>query len=292
MSELTVIIPAYNEAESLRMLLPEYVRFCRHNEYELIIVNDGSADETMDVLAEFKGTPGFSVISHKINRGYGGAVKSGIRHARTRYVITIDADGQHDLDDVLAMHREIDTRDADMIVGDRSGHRDASVYRGIGKRMIRWFARLLMRIPVRDLNSGIKICNTELARRYLRLCPDHMAFSDVITLVFISQRRLVLERPVNVRPRLAGTSIINTLTAVETVREILNMVILFNPMRVFFPIALLCASGSLIWGIPIVLAGRGVSIGALLGFVTGILFFLLGLLAEQLSQIRKSSIDD
>jgi glycosyltransferase involved in cell wall biosynthesis len=291
MSELTIVIPAYNEAESLGRLLPEVIRFCQRNNYELIVVNDGSGDDSAEVLKEFEASPGFSVVTHKVNRGYGGAVKSGIRQARTRYVITIDADGQHDLEDVAAMHREIVDHDADMIVGDRSAHRDPSMYRGAGKTLIRWFARLLMPVHIKDINSGIKICDSELARRYLPLCPDHMAFSDVITLVFINQRRLVLERPVNVRPRLAGISTINTLTAIETVREILNIVVLFNPMRVFFPIALLCVTGSLLWGIPIVLAGRGVSIGALLGFITGLLLFFFGLLAEQLSQIRKNLAD-
>jgi len=292
MSELTLIMPAYNEAESLRVLLPEIIQFCHGNDYELIVVNDGSEDESARVLREFAGSPEFSVVTHKINRGYGSAVKSGIRHARTKYVITLDADGQHDLEDVKAMHREIRARDADMIVGDRSAHRDSSRYRSAGKKMIRWFAKLLMPIHIRDINSGIKIYNAELARRYMPLCPDHMAFSDIITLIFISERRLVLEQPVNLRPRLTGASTISTLTAVETLREILNMVVLFNPMRVFFPIALICVTGSLIWGIPIVLAGRGLSIGALLGFVTGLLFFFLGLIAEQLSQIRKHSIDD
>ena len=133
---------------------------------------------------------------------------------------------------------------------------------------------------------------TLLAKKYIRLCPDHMAFSDIIAMVFISKRHLVLERPINIKPRTAGVSTISTLTAIETVKEILNIVILFNPMRVFFPIAFLSIVAALAWGIPIALKGRGVSIGAMLGFTTGILFFLLGLLAEQLSQIRKDSVND
>lgn len=292
MSNLSIIIPAYNEEESLKVLMPELLSFVAQNGLKLIIVNDGSKDGTQDVLTKYEGSAGFSHYSHKVNRGYGGAIKTGVRNARTKYVITIDADGQHDLNDVLALHKSIVESDADMIVGSRMAHKDASIYRGIGKSLIRWFAKLLLPIHIDDINSGMKIYNTEMAKRYIRLCPDHMAYSDIIAMVFISKRHLVLEQPINIKPRTAGVSTISTLTAIETVKEILNIVILFNPQRVFFPIAILSILAALIWGVPIALRGRGVSTGAMLGFTTGLLFFFLGLIAEQLSQIRKDSVDE
>lgn len=292
MSNLSIIIPAYNEEESLKVLMPELLSFVAQNELQLIIVNDGSKDGTLDVLKNYEGSERFSYFSHKVNRGYGGAIKTGVRNANTKYVITIDADGQHDLNDVLALQKSIVDSDADMIVGSRMAHKDASIYRGIGKSLIRWFAKLLLPIHIDDINSGMKIYNTEMAKRYIRLCPDHMAYSDIIAMVFISKRHLVLEQPINIKPRTAGVSTISTLTAIETVKEILNIVILFNPQRVFFPIAILSILAALVWGVPIALRGRGVSTGAMLGFTTGLLFFFLGLIAEQLSQIRKDSVDE
>lgn len=292
MNDLSIIIPAYNEEASLRVLLPELLTFVKANGMKLIIVNDGSKDNTLQVLKEHEGADAFRFYSHKVNRGYGGAIKTGVRNADTTYVITIDADGQHDLKDVLALHQSIQNSDADMIVGSRLAHKDASLYRGLGKRLIRWFAKLLLPVHINDINSGMKIYNTAMAKRYIRLCPDHMAYSDIIAMVFISKRHLVLEQPINIKPRTAGVSTISTLTAIETVKEILNIVILFNPMRVFFPIAFLSIAMALAWGIPIALRGRGVSTGAMLGFTTGLLFFFLGLIAEQLSQIRKDSVDE
>jgi glycosyltransferase involved in cell wall biosynthesis len=292
MSDLSVVIPAYNEEESLKILLPELLAFVKMNGMQLVVINDGSKDATRLVLESFEGSENFKFYNHKVNRGYGGAIKTGIRNSDTAYSITIDADGQHDLADVLALHATIIKEDADMVVGSRMAHKDASIYRGIGKGVIRMFAKMLLPIHIDDINSGMKIYDTELAKKYIRLCPDHMAFSDIIAMVFISKRHLVLEQPINIKPRKAGVSTISTLTAIETVKEILNIVILFNPMRVFFPIACLSIVAALVWGIPIALKGRGVSIGAMLGFTTGILFFLLGLLAEQLSQIRKDSVND
>jgi len=292
MHNLTIVIPAYNEEDSLKALLPELVEFVTEHGFQLIVVNDGSSDSTLSVLKEQDAGDVFRFYNHKVNRGYGGAIKTGVRQATTQYLITIDADGQHDLADVISLHNQIVESDADMIVGSRMAHKNASFYRGVGKWLIRSFAKLLLPIHIDDINSGMKIYSTELAQRYIRLCPDHMAYSDIIAMVFISKRHLVLEQPINIKPRKAGVSTISTLTAIETAKEILNIVVLFNPMRVFFPIAFLSIVAALAWGIPIALNGRGVSTGAMLGFTTGVLFFFLGLLAEQLSQIRKDSVND
>lgn len=288
---LTIVIPAFNEEESLKELLPELIAFVRQQGFHLIVVNDGSSDGTLAVLKQQNTDERFRFYSHKVNRGYGGAIKTGIRNAKTQYVITIDADGQHDLNDVVALHEQIIKSDADMIVGSRMAHKDASIYRGVGKWLIRSFAKLLLPIHIEDINSGMKIYSTELAQRYIRLCPDHMAYSDIIAMVFISQRHLVLEQPINIKPRTAGVSTISTLTAIETVKEILNIVVLFNPMRVFMPLAVFFFLFGFIWELPFLLRGMGVSVGAMLLLISGLIFFFLGLMAEQLSLIRKNSID-
>ena len=141
-------------------------------------------------------------------------------------------------------------------------------------------------LHIQDLNSGFKLYRTEIVQQYLDLCPDTMAFSDVITLLFLHQKHLVLEYPIQAKERLAGSSSINTHTALQTVIEILNLVMLVNPLRIFLLLSLLCIAAGLIWGIPIALLGRGVSVGSMLAIVLGALFFFLGLLASQLSSIR------
>lgn len=290
MSSLSVIIPAYNEEGSLPEVLPKVLARCRKEGWHLIAVNDGSRDRTGAILDADAADPVLTVIHHKVNRGYGGAIKSGIRAATTDYVITIDADGQHDLDDIGRLYQTLLDNDADMVVGSRNG-RASGWYRDAGKWMIRFFARRLMPLPIHDINSGIKIYDAALAKRYIVLCPDQMAFSDIIGLVFVSQRHKVIEHPVTVHDRVAGTSTISTMTAYETLKAILNMVVLFNPTRVFWPIALVCVVAGLGWGAPIVLRGRGVSVAAMLALLSGLIIFLLGLLAEQVSLIRRTSIN-
>jgi glycosyltransferase involved in cell wall biosynthesis len=285
---LTIVIPAYNEEKSLTTFLPEVMAYCNKRKDQLIVVNDGSKDNTLEVLKRFAAdSDTLTIVSHKLNKGYGAAIKSGIRKSNTDFVITIDADGQHYLEDVDMLYNEIVSNNADMIIGNRGIH-SSGYYRTVGKWLIRRIAKILMPLKIKDINSGIKVYDAELAKKYIRLCPNTMAYSDIIAMFFISQRHLVLEKPVRIKPRKEGVSTITTKTAIETVKEILNIVVLFNPMRIFFPMAVLFFLAGLGWGIPILLMGRGLSVGAMLGLTTGIIFFMLGLIAEQLSSVLKS----
>jgi hypothetical protein len=204
----------------------------------------------------------------------------------------MDGDGQHHLEDVERLFHFAITNDADMVVGKREGMNISTLYRALGKFLIRSFTKSLMPLPITDLNSGFKLYRSAPAQRYITVCPDTMAFSDVITLVFISEKNLVLEHPIRISPRKLGQSTITTFTAFETVMQVLNITLMFNPLRVFLPISIFCFLAGFGWGIPIVLLGRGVSVGAMLAIVTGLIFFMLGLLASQLSAIRMERLRD
>lgn len=286
-SKLTVIVPAYNEAENLVVILPALKEYCEKKNFKIIIVNDGSTDNTRGALIPFPESDHLSIVHHKLNKGYGAAIKSGISACKTEYCITIDADGQHSLDDIQKLYNCMISKDADMVVGSRKGTKSATYARGIGKSIIRMIAKMLMTVPIHDINSGMKICRTDLAKKYIHLTPDTMAYSDTITLIFINNRHHVLEEPITITNRLQGKSTIGIQTAFQTVMEIINIVILFNPMKIFLPISFICILISLAWGIPLIMIGRGVSTGTLLGVVSALLFFLLGLIAEQLSLLRR-----
>jgi glycosyltransferase involved in cell wall biosynthesis len=288
---LSVVVPIYNEAFGLANLLAELIPYCQARNWKLILVNDGSSDATATILNHYEGSPGVKVLQHKRNRGYGRALKTGLLEVDTPYALTIDADGQHECSDMDALMQFGLEKGADMVVGKRSREGHSGLYRNIGKWFIRKFAALLMPIHISDLNSGFKLYQTNLVQRYVSICPDSMAFSDVITLVFIQKRHLVLEHPITIRPRAGGKSTINTFTAIQTVMEIINIAMLFNPLRIFLPLSIFCIGFGLAWGIPIMLRARGVSVGAMLAIVTGLLCFFFGLIAEQLSAMRMSMLD-
>jgi len=286
---LTIIIPVYNEADSIISFLPEVIKHAKEKSYKLLLVNDGSIDNSLSVIKGIRENNNFDfeIVSHKLNKGYGAALKTGILNADTDYIITIDADGQHILSDIDKLFSRIKETDADLIVGSRKGLSSASIIRGIGKNIIRSVAKILMKLPIYDINSGMKIYNTELVKKYLKLTPDTMAFSDVITLTFIHNRDLVIEEPISINERIAGESTIGVRTAFETVLEIINIIVLFNPMRVFLPISLFFLVFGLGWGSIFFFQGKGLSIGASTLILISLIIFLLGLIAEQLSSLRK-----
>jgi glycosyltransferase involved in cell wall biosynthesis len=288
---LTVIVPFYNEEQSIPEVVPALLDFCRSHNWKVLFVDDGSTDGTPPLLAGYEARPGVRVVRHKLNRGYGGALKTGILESDTPYAVTVDGDGQHDPQDVEKIFAFALEQDADMVVGRRDRPQKVSWYRELGKSIIRRFTRLLMPLPIHDLNSGFKLYRTELAKRYVPLCPDSMAFSDIITLIFINQRNLVLETPITIQQRRAGQSTINTYTAVETVMEIINLALMFNPLRVFLPLSAVCILVGLGWGIPFLVMSRGVSVGSMLAIVTGLLFFVIGLIASQLAALRMGMLN-
>jgi glycosyltransferase involved in cell wall biosynthesis len=289
-STLTLVIPAYNEAENLPRVLPGILSICQERGWQLVVVNDGSQDNTREVLKTFADCSCLTVVHHKLNRGYGAALKTGLAQAQTEYVVTMDADGQHCIEDVEAMLQTAVVQDADMVVGRRQYLGKVNWYRELGKRLIRIVTNLLLPIHVHDLNSGFKLYRTELVQGFMYSVPDSMSFSDIITLVFISEGCLVVETPVNIRPRTGGKSTITTRTAFETLFEILNIVLYFNPMKVFLPVSMFFLLFGVLWGLPILIRGRGVSVGSMLLIVIGVILLFLGLIAEQLSSLRKDII--
>ncbi len=286
--DLTIIVPVFNEEENIKDIILSLNDVCKKNNWDLIIVNDGSNDNTKQIIENYRELLPIKVLHHKLNKGYGAAIKSGIIACETEYLLTFDGDGQHQIKDIEKLYHCLIKNDADMVVGSRKGDKTSSNYRSFGKFIIRSLAKILMNVPIYDINSGLKIYDTTLAKKYLFLTPDTMSFSDIITLVFINNRHLVIEEPISIIKRRKGKSSISIETAFHTVMEIINIVTLFNPAKIFLPLSLICFLTGLGFGIPIFINGNGVSTGSLLGIFAGIMFFLLGLIAEQLSLIRRN----
>lgn len=284
-NSLTIVIPCYNEEENIPVFFPELLEFVKQHDFQVIAVNDGSKDNTLQELQKFD-DPRLTVISHKCNRGYGGAIKTGLRATATEYAITIDSDGQHRLEDVLKCFEHIQKTNADMVVGARQNNESGS-YRTLGKWVIRTFAASLLELPVKDLNSGMKCYRMSETPDYLDLCPDTMAYSDCILLLMVNDRKLVTETPIEIAPRTAGKSTIGTKTALITLAEILNLAVLLRPQTTFGRLALIFALLGLAQGILTFIRSWQISSSAVMLIVLGVLSFMLGLLCEQLSQIRR-----
>jgi glycosyltransferase involved in cell wall biosynthesis len=288
--KLTIILPVYNEAECLFEVLSEVKQLAIENHFKIIVVNDGSTDNSSDLMSQFVDGDTLQVVHHKINRGYGSAIKTGIERADTTFVITVDADGQHRMIDVLDLYNEMLQSDADLIVGSRFNQKSATLSRGIGKSLIRFIVRILIKVPVYDINSGMKIYKTELAKRYMRLAPDTMAFSDIMTVVFVYFGGFVKEIPIKINERVNGKSTLNYKTAFITLKEILFIATTFAPYKFFSLLALILLAVTLSWGIPFIYHGKGVTSGTASGILVSVLLWCLGVIAQLISAIRKDLI--
>jgi glycosyltransferase involved in cell wall biosynthesis len=288
---LTILIPTFNEEETLPSVIPSICRFAQENGFEVIFINDGSKDRSLSILKEYSLTYKFNIINNKVNKGYGGAIKEGVGNSKTDLVVTIDAYGQHDLKDILRLYNELIAKEADMVIGKRDSAQ-SSTLRRFGKYLIRWVAKRLMTLEITDLNSGMKMYSAKYAKKYLHLCPDNMAYSDTIALVFIHQKHLVIELDINLFNRQGGKSTITYKTAFQTLIEILNIVILFNPLNIFLPLSIFFIALGVLWSIPFIIYSRGITVGSLLSITIGILLFFLGLVSEQLGKIRKTKFTE
>ena len=276
---LTVIIPAFNEAAGIATVLDELTSECSQFLTTIIVVDDGSRDDTARIAREH----GAVVIQHPANLGYGASLKSGLRQSETTHVATFDGDGQHRASD---LRRLWDARTgAAMIIGARQQLIHSPLWRMPGKWILGAVASYLVRRPIPDLNSGLRLLPRDLAMRYAHLCPRGFSMSTTMTMAVLSRGWPVAFVPIEVRAR-QGRSTVTVTTGFETAVLLLRIICLFNPLRLFVPASALAALAGIAWGIPYALAGRGVSVGAMLAIVTAGLLFFLGLICDQVSQLR------
>jgi glycosyltransferase involved in cell wall biosynthesis len=289
--DTTILIPSYNEGPIIQSLINYWEDFCIKNDINILIINDGSTDNTLDILQKYdsKSSP-INFVNHKLNKGYGAALKTGIKLVETKYVVTMDADGQHIIEDILKLREKIISSNADLVVGIRDLSND-SFYRKLGKKLINIILKILLpSINISDLNSGMKIYETNNVKKYISLCPNGMSFSDVITLIYLIMKQLVVEEKISIQKRSQGKSKVSTKNAFKTVWKIMLTVMIFHPIRIFFPISLALLIIGLSWSIKFLFEDLGFTVGGSILIISGILIMVLGLISDKISLILKKDL--
>lgn len=208
MSKVLLIIPAYNEEESLRSLIEEIKTVCPYVDY--LVVNDCSSDDTERLLEEL----GANYISLPCNMGIGGAVQSGYRYAAQNgydIAIQIDGDGQHDVRFVKDMVKLIEDKQADVVIGSRFIDKEgfqSSQARRIGIRILSMLIRLMCGAKVKDVTSGFRAVNRRFIELFAENYPDDYPEPEVIVTAKL-YGAVIKELPVVMRERTTGKSSIN-----------------------------------------------------------------------------------
>ncbi|HOL48383.1 MAG TPA: glycosyltransferase family 2 protein [bacterium] len=179
MKNFSVIIPTYNEEKSIGKVISSIQSIS--NDIEIIVVNDGSTDKTSEVLKNFQN---IKIINHPYNKGNGAAVKSGILESTNENIVIIDADGQHDPDDILKLVQELDNYD--LIVGARSKESETEKFRDIGNFIFKKLGSFLTGFNIPDMTSGFRAFKKKHIIKFFNLYPNGFSFPTTSTLCFIT----------------------------------------------------------------------------------------------------------
>jgi glycosyltransferase involved in cell wall biosynthesis len=285
--DFSVVIPAKNEEEGLARFLPSLRK--TYPEVEVIVVNDGSTDNTVQVCKEH----GVRVISHPYSKGNGAAIKTGARAARGEYIVFMDGDGQHDPADIERLLYRVE-EGYDLVVGARSGlSSQASIARWSANGFYNKLAGWMVNREIPDLTSGFRCVHRRKFLDFLYLLPNGFSYPTTSTMAFFRAGYSVGFVPIEVTPRV-GSSHINILRdGVRFFLIIFKIGTLYSPLKVYFPVSVLMAAlGMTNYIVTTIASGswRFSNMSTLL-FLSAMIVFLLGLLSEQLTNLQYKETD-
>jgi glycosyltransferase involved in cell wall biosynthesis len=250
---------------------------------EIIVVDDGSTDNTFKLASE----AGARVVHHPYNKGYGAALKTGIRNANTDVVLLMDADGQHKPEDASKLLQYMD--DYDMVVGSRTSNSHVSLLRKPGKKILSIVANYLAGTNIPDLNSGFRAIKKNMAMDFMHILPNGFSFTTTITLAALTSGYSVKYVPIEA-PKRVGTSKIKPFRdGFRFIMLIIRTVSLFNPMKVVLPVSGFFIISGLLYAVESIMAIDHIPSGALLALITGTIIFFFGVIADQISVLIRRS---
>lgn len=281
---VTVIIPAFNEGAHIGGQIRAISEVMDQSgwEYEIMVVDDGSLDNTGSNAA----AEGIRVLRHRQNRGYGAALKRGIAAARYDWVMIIDADGTYPSSAIPLLLEHADGHE--MVVGARTGEiAKVPLARRPAKWLLGGLASYLAGQKLPDLNSGLRLMRKDLVEAYYHLLPSGFSFTTTITLAAACNDHDVTYVPINYYARL-GKSKIRPRHAYDFMLLILRTIVFFNPLKVFIPAGFIFATMGIAKFVYDVTQDN-LSESAILGLLGALIVWAVGLLADQNARIHSQN---
>ena len=276
--KISVVLPAKNESAAIGQTLAQIQQL--QLAHEIIVVNDGSTDQTKQVAE----TAGAKVVTHPYSKGNGAAIKTGARTATGDIIVFMDADGQHDPQDIPHLLEKIE-QGYDLVVGARQKGSQASVGRGIANALYNNLATYMTEQKVEDLTSGFRAVRADKFREFLYLLPNGFSYPTTSTMAFFRAGYSVAYVPIHAAKRIGKSHIQPLKDGVRFFLIIFKIATLFSPLKMFLPIAiLLFMIGTGWYGYTLWDAGRFTNMSALL-YTGSIMVFLMGLISEQITSL-------
>lgn len=278
---VSIILPARNEGSSLKELLPKLVK--NHPDAEIIVVNDHSTDNTVKVCKDNN----VKVISHPYSKGNGASIKTGARFASGEVYVFMDADGQHNPQDISRLLSKFDAG-YEMVVGSRNDHTQAGIRRWFGNKLYNHLASVITGHRIDDLTSGFRAVRGKIFKNFLYLMPNGFSYPTTITMAFFRSGLSVAYIPINAERRIGKSHIRITRDGIRFLLIIFRIGTLYSPLKVFIPTsAIFFTLGIGYYIYTYTTQGRFTNMSALL-LITSVLVFLIGLISEQITNILYS----
>ncbi len=276
----SVVIPARNEAGGLQKLLPELRLHLPHGT-EVIVVNDGSSDDTEKVCLAH----GVRVLTHPYSKGNGAAIKTGARAATGSIIVFMDADGQHQPSDIPSLLEKL-AQGYDMVVGARQTGSHAGAHRAVANDVFSRLATWMVQQTVQDLTSGFRAVRASHFRQFLYLLPNGFSYPTTITMSFFRAGHGVAYVPIHAPKRTAGKSHISPLMdGMRFLLIIFKIGTLYSPLKLFLPMSLVFFFTALGYYLFTYFSQHRFSNMSVLLFTTSVLIFLIGLISEQITML-------
>lgn len=275
---LSIILPARQEAIALRGLLPRLK--AAQPSAQIIVVNDGSTDETEALCAQH----GVECVSRPYSMGNGAAIKAGARYASGDILVFMDADGQHAPEDIEALVRKLD-EGFDMVVGARSWGHHANLGRGLANSFYNALATWISNCEVRDLTSGFRAVRASKFREVLYLLPNGFSYPTTSTMAFLRSAYPVAFVPIDVSERIGKSHIRPIKDGVRFLLIIFRIATLYSPLKLFFPASALFFVTGLSYYCYTLLKYERFTNMSLLLFSASVIIFLIGLVSEQITAL-------
>jgi glycosyltransferase involved in cell wall biosynthesis len=283
--KISIVLPAKNEAENLEALLPRLLQ--AYGDQEIIVVNDGSTDSTLEVCQRH----GVRVVSHPYSMGNGAAIKSGARAATGEILVFMDADGQHDPADIERLLARFE-EGYEMVVGARQVDTHASGGRRLANYFYNRLASVMTGYRIDDLTSGFRAARARHFRKFLYLLPNGFSYPTTSTMAFFRSGMPVAYVPIRAGKREGKSKIKVLRDGLRFFIIIIKIGALFSPMRLFLPVsAFLFTVGLAYYGYTYFQWQRFTNMSALL-FSSSLMTFLLGIVSEQISSLHYKGADD
>jgi len=285
LSRISIILPAKNEAAALKDLLPRLT--AAQPGAEIIVVDDGSTDETRAVCA----AAGVICLSSPYSMGNGAAIKRGARAATGEILVFMDGDGQHDPADVQRLLARLD-QGFDMVVGARDWESQAGVGRGVANTVYNWLASRMTGHVVADLTSGFRVARALRFREFLHLLPNGFSYPTTSTMAFFRSAYGVAYEPIKAGQRLGKSHIKPLKDGIRFLLIIFKIATLYSPLKLFFPAsALFFILGCANYARTFLAEGR-LTNGSALMWSAAVIVFLIGLVSEQITALTYRPFGD